>query len=230
MVGGITGPLIPILLAVELSPHFRHIDSMLTLIQFPWSPFCITVRHILERNNIPFRLRNISFHERASIIRATNGRGYTVPCVVDGKRAVCDVTDFGQEVARYIDRRYNLDLFPKEFEGIQLILSRYFEQDLEMVGFKVNDSYVIPSRPMVERAMLIRHKERKFGKGCLQEWTSHRKYLCAQFAELLMPIENMLASSPFLLSDRPLFVDYNLYGVKKKRCQEPFPESGVRLS
>ena len=186
---------------------------MLTLIQFPWSPFCITVRHILEQHGILFRLRNIPYHERASIIRATNGRGYTVPCVVDEKRAICDTTDFGQEVARYIDRRYHLDLFPKEFEGLQLILSRYIENDLEMVGFKVNDTYVIPSRPLVEQVMLVRHKERKFGKGCLQEWTSHRKYLTTQFAELLMPIDNTLASSPFLLSDRPLFVDYDLYGV-----------------
>ncbi|NGZ02644.1 MAG: glutathione S-transferase family protein [Nitrospira sp. WS238] len=186
---------------------------MLTLIQFPWSPFCITVQHILERNGIPFRLRNIPYHERDSIIRATKGRGHSVPCIIDGKRAVCDVTDFGQEVARYVDRRYAMNLFPKEFEGLQLILSRYIENDLEMVGFKVNDSYVVPSRPLVERVMLIRHKERKFGRGCLQEWTSHRKYLTTQFAELLIPIDNVLASSPFLLSDRPLFVDYNLYGV-----------------
>lgn len=186
---------------------------MLTLIQFPWSPFCITVRHILERNGIPFRLRNIPYHERASIIRATNGRGHTVPCVVDGKRAICDATDFGQEVARDIDRRHHLDLFPRELEGLQLILSRYIENDLEELGFKVNDSYVIPSRPMVERIMLVRHKERKFGKGCLQEWTSHRKYLSAQFAERLVPIDNMLDTSSFLIADRPLFVDYNLYGV-----------------
>ncbi len=120
---------------------------MLTLIQFPWSPFCITVRHMLEQNDIPFRLKNIPFHERASIIRATDGRGYTVPCLVDGKQAVCDVTDFGQEVARYVDRRYELNLFPTEFEGIQLILSRYIENDLEMVGFKINDSYIITARP-----------------------------------------------------------------------------------
>lgn len=186
---------------------------MLTLIQFPWSPFCITVRHILEQHSIRFRLRNFPFHERASIIRATNGRGYTVPCVVDGKNAICDVTDFGQEVARYIDRRYCLDLFPKQLNGMQLILSRYIEEHLEVVGFKVNDTYVIPSRPLVERVMLIRHKERKFGKGCVQEWTSHRKYLCAQFAELLIPFDNILAASPFLLAERPLFVDYNLYGV-----------------
>lgn len=61
--------------------------------------------------------------------------------------------------------------------------------------------------------MLIRHKERKFGKGCLLEWASHRKYLSARFAELLVPIDDMLARSPFLLTNRPLFVDYNLYGV-----------------
>ncbi len=186
---------------------------MLTLIQFPWSPFCITVRHILEQRGIPFRLRNIPYHERASIIQATKGYGHTVPCIVDGKRAICDTTDFGQEVARHIDRRFKLDLFPKEFEGLQQILSRYIENDLEMVGFKVNDSYVIPTRPLVERVMMVRHKERKFGKGCLSEWTSHRQYLSTQFAELLLPIDHMLASSAFLLSDRPLFVDYNLYGV-----------------
>lgn len=186
---------------------------MLTLIQFPWSPFCITVRHILERNGIPFRLRNIPYHERASIIRATNGRGHTVPCVVDGKHAVCDVTDFGQKVARYVDRRNQLNLFPKRLEGLQHVLSRYIENDLETVGFKVNDSYIIPARPMVERVMLIRHKERKFGKGCVQEWTSHRNYLSDQFEELLRPIDNMLSGSPFLISDRPLFVDYDLYGV-----------------
>lgn len=186
---------------------------MLTLIQFPWSPFCITVRHILEQNGIPFRLRNIPFHERASIIKATNGLGYTVPCLVDGKQAICDVTDYGQEVARYVDRRYELNLFPQEFEGIQLILARHIENDLEMVGFKINDSYIIPARPLVEQVMLTRHKERKFGKGCVQAWTAQRKDLCRQFTELLKPFDNMLASSPFLLTDRPLFVDYNLYGV-----------------
>lgn len=186
---------------------------MLTLIQFPWSPFCITIRHILKRHRIPFTLRNIAFHDRAPVITATKGAGYTVPCLIDGKRGICDVTEWGQEVARYVDRRYRLGLFPQRFEGLQLILSRYIEQELETVGFKVNDTYVIPKRPLVERTMLIRHKERKFGKGCVREWTAQRRSLCAEFAELLEPIDNMLAASPFLLADRPLFVDYNLYGI-----------------
>jgi glutathione S-transferase len=186
---------------------------MLTLIQFPWSPFCITIRHVLTRHRIPFRVHNIAYHDRAPIIKATRGKGHTVPCLIDGKRGICDVTDFGQEVARYVDKRYGLNLFPKDLDGLQLILSRYIENELEMVGFKVNDTYVIPKRPLVERTMLIRHKERKFGKGCVEAWTSHRKYLNSQFAELLQPIDDMLAASPFLLTDRPLFVDYDLYGI-----------------
>lgn len=186
---------------------------MLTLIQFSWSPFCITIQHILNHHHIPFTLHNIAFHDRAPVIAATKGAGYTVPCLVDRKRGICDVTEWDQEVARYVDRRYRLGLFPQRLDGLQLILSRYIEQELETVGFKVNDTYVIPKRPLVERTMLIRHKERKFGKGCVREWTSQRRSLCAQFADLLEPIDNMLAASPFLLADRPLFVDYNLYGV-----------------
>lgn len=104
-------------------------------------------------------------------------------------------------------------IFFLKLYGLQLILSRYIENELESVGFKINDTYVIPKRPLVERTMLIRHKERKFGKGCVQEWTSHRNYLNSQFTELLQPIDSMLAASPFLLANRPLFVDYNLYGV-----------------
>jgi len=53
---------------------------MPTLILFPWSPFCTTVRRFLGRHGILFRRRNIPFHKRASIIRATNGLGHTVPC------------------------------------------------------------------------------------------------------------------------------------------------------
>ena len=108
-----------------------------------------------------------------------------MPCLIDGRQAIGDLTDFGQEVARYVDRRYRLNLFPKELEGLQLVFSRYIETELEMVGFKVNDTYTIPTRPLIERTMLIRRKERKFGRGCIRAWTTDRRYLCTQFAELL---------------------------------------------
>jgi len=186
---------------------------VLTLLQFPWSPFCITTELILKRHKIPFRIRNIPSYDRAEVIRTTGGRGWTVPCIIDGKKAITDTTDFGQEVARYLNAKFKLGLFPRDKDGMQTILVRYIENDLESFGFKVNDSYVIPTRPLVERTMLIRHKERRFGRGCLQQWTRERAQLNRQFAELLRPLDNMLASSPFLLGEKPLFADYSLYGV-----------------
>ena len=187
---------------------------MITLIQFPWSPFCITIRRILERHRIPHRIRNIAPEtDRGVVIRATKGRGYSVPCITDGQRAVTDATPFGQEVARYVDRKYRLGLFPSDKEGFQLILAQYIENQLEDVGFRVNDSYVVPTLPLVERVMLIRYKERKFGKGCVAQWTRDRAKLSRQFGDLLKPMDNILTSSDYLLGKRPLFVDYDLYGI-----------------
>jgi glutathione S-transferase len=186
---------------------------MLTLIQFPWSPFCITIRHMLDRHGVQYRLRNIPNHDRTAVIEATGGRGYTVPCVVDGRQVVWDQTAFGQEVARYVDAKYKMGLFPAAQEGAQYILARYIESELEDIGFRVNDSYVIPRLPLVERVMVTRHKERKFGKGCVAQWVRERRQLKAEMARRLAPLDNILASAPFLLGDRPLFVDYDLYGV-----------------
>lgn len=186
---------------------------MITLIQFPWSPFCITIRRILERHQIPHRIRNIPNHDRTLVIKATGGRAYSVPCIVDGKTAVADFTDFGQEVARYIDKKYRLNLFPADKEGLQAILAQSVENQLEDVSFRITDSYVIPKLPLIERTMVTRHKERKFGKGCVQQWTKDRAQLTRRFAALLAPLDNILATSPYLVSDRPLFVDYDLYGI-----------------
>jgi glutathione S-transferase len=187
---------------------------MLTLLQIPWSPFCISLRRILVRHRIAHRVRDLPpYGDRAAVVRATKGRGATVPCLLDGRRAVVDTSDFGQEVARYVDAKFRLGLFPRDREGLQLLLARYLENDLEAVGFKVNDSHVIPSLPLVDRVNAVRWKERKFGRGCVQQWTRDRAKLAAQMAELLRPLENLLASSPFLLGPKPLFADYDLYGV-----------------
>lgn len=61
--------------------------------------------------------------------------------------------------------------------------------------------------------MLTRFKERRFGRGCVQQWKKDRAKLNRQFADLLKPIDSMLASSQFLIAERPLFVDYDLYGI-----------------
>jgi hypothetical protein len=45
-----------------------------------------------------------------------------------------------------------------------MIVNRYLENEVENVTFKVCDAALIPAiADVVERALIVRHKERKFG-------------------------------------------------------------------
>ena len=61
--------------------------------------------------------------------------------------------------------------------------------------------------------MFLRHKERKFGRNCINQWRTQRKELLGQLEQKLVPFEEMLQYKPFLLDARPRFVDFDLYGM-----------------
>lgn len=187
---------------------------MIKLYQHPVSPFCIGIRRILEAYNIPHEVINLAYNDRRPIVDKSGGAYYRVPLIEDGERVVWDKTEYGQEVARYIDEKHRLGLFPSHLEGLQEILSRYMESEVEAVGFKLND---IDYREWItdpyDRAMFVRHKERKFGDGCIEAWRRSEPELLDQLTRLLRPLDHMLAHSPFLVDSRPRFVDFNLYGV-----------------
>jgi glutathione S-transferase len=104
-------------------------------------------------------------------------------------------------------------LFPWELEGVQAILWQYLENQVESVGFKLNDIYWQEVVPAADQLGFLRHKERKFGSGCLHQWRSQQKDLLAQLEQRLLPFEEMLMYKPFLLDQRPRFVDFDLYGM-----------------
>jgi len=186
---------------------------MIELIQFPWSPFCIVQRRILEFSGSPFKITNIPNGDRSLVWRLTRQRYYGVPIIRDGRTVVFEVSDDSQVIAKYIDTKLKLDLFPWEFEGIQSILWRYIENEIEGVGFKLNDIYWRDMVPTTDRLRFLRHKERKFGRGCIAQWKTQQKDLLAQLEQRLIPFEEMLMFRPFLLDQRPRFVDFNLFGI-----------------
>ncbi|MFO1512315.1 MAG: glutathione S-transferase C-terminal domain-containing protein [Verrucomicrobiota bacterium] len=98
-------------------------------------------------------------------------------------------------------------------EGEQSILWRYIENDIEGLTFKLNDVYYQENVTKPDQLSYIRHKERKFGRGCLDQWRSQQKPMVAQLAERLLPFEEMLAYRPFLLGARPRFIDFDLVGM-----------------
>jgi len=186
---------------------------MIELIQFPWSPFCIVQRRILEFAGVPFRIRNIPSTDRTLVWKLSKGRYYEVPIIKDGKNVVFETGGDSQVIAKYLDDRYRLGLFPRKWEGIQSLVWRHIENEIEGFTFKLDDIYWRELVPKSEHLNFVRHKERKFGRGCLDRWREEQPALLAGLDRALLPYEQMLMGRSFLLEDRPRFVDFDLFGM-----------------
>ncbi len=186
---------------------------MIELIQFPWSNFCIVARRILEFSGARFKIINIPSGDRSLVWKLTQEKYYAVPVVKDGAKVVFESGDDTQDIAKFLDAKFKLNLFPAEREGEQAILWRYFEHDLEAVSFRLNDLYWREFVAKDDQLSFVRHKERKFGRGCLDEWRTQQQDLLRQLEQKLQPCELMLAHAEFLLGERPLFVDFELFGM-----------------
>lgn len=186
---------------------------MIELIQFPFSPFCIPSRRILEFSGVPFKLTNIPAQDRSLVWKLTRQQYYGVPVIRAGTRVVFDDTDDLQIVAKFLDEKLQLGLFPAEREGVQAILWRCIENEIEGAAFRLNDIYYRENLPADEQLQYLRFKERKFGRGCIDQWRAQKNDWLKKLAAGLAPFEQMLAHSEFLLSERPLFVDFDLFGM-----------------
>ena len=186
---------------------------MIELIQFPWSPFCIVQRRILQFSGAKFKIVNIPNTDRSGVWKLTKGRYYLVPVVKDRRTVVFETGDDSQVIAKYLDSRLQLGLFPRELEGVQSLLWRVIEDQVEGYGFKLNDIYWQELVPKSEWWAFVRHKERKFGRHCLDLWRQQQTQLLDGLAHSLLPFEQMLVGHPFLLDDRPRFVDFDLFGI-----------------
>ena len=130
---------------------------MIELIQFPWSPFCIVQRRILEFAGVRFKIANIPNGDRSLVWKLTKERYYSVPIIRDGRTVVFETSEDSQVIAKYLDNKLGLGLFPPHLRGLQTILWRHIEDEIEGLGFRLNDIYyraVIPAR---ERLAFVRH-------------------------------------------------------------------------
>lgn len=186
---------------------------MIELIQVPWSPYCLVQRRILEFSGAPHKTTSVPPSDRSLVWKLTRERYYQVPIVRDGRNVIFEIDDNSQVIAKYIDAKLKLQLFPKQWDGLQRILWRYIDNDLEGMTFRLNDAHYKEFVPAAEQLNYRRFKERKFGRGCLEQWRAGHKELQAQLGALLIPFEQMLATRPFLLDGQPRFVDFDLWGI-----------------
>ncbi|MGC8743786.1 MAG: glutathione S-transferase family protein [Verrucomicrobiia bacterium] len=186
---------------------------MIVLVQFPWSGYCIAQRKILEYSGKPFKIKNIPSTDRSYVWKITRNRYYQVPVIKDGKSVIFETDEESQIIAKYIDAKYDLGLFPKKFAGVQNLIWRHIENDVEDVCSKLNDICYEEFVPKKERLLYLRHKERKFGRGCIDQWRLQQEALLAELEKRLWFYEQMLSERKFLLDEKPLFVDFDLFGI-----------------
>ena len=186
---------------------------MIELIQFPWSPFCLVPRRILEFSGAPFKITNIPNQDRSRVWKLTKQRYYGVPVIRHGKNVVFELNDDSQVISKYLDEELGLGLFPAELEGVQSVLWRYIENEIEGATFRLNDIYWRENVPKAEQLQFLRFKERKFGRGCIDQWRKQQNDWLKLLEARLLPFEEMLEHHAFLLGGQPRFVDFDLFGM-----------------
>jgi len=187
----------------------------LQLYEMSHSPFCIPVSQALESLGIEFERIEIPNWDRGLLLRLTEGRYYQVPMLVHEGKVVTESTADSQDIAHYIDATFaERRLFPPESAGLQEILIEHIENDIEGVTFKLVDSFYIGSiESLADRGHVIRHKERRFGRGCVEVWQRERTSLREQADRLLDRFERVLQHQDFIMGSRPVYVDFSLFGV-----------------
>jgi len=186
---------------------------MIELIQFPWSSFCLIQQRVLEYAGVSYKKVNIPIMDRSLVWKLTRQRYYSVPILRDGKTIVFETDAWSQVIAKYIDAKFQLNLFPTSFRGVDRILWRFIEDNVEDACFKLTDIHWEKLVPKAERLAFLRHKERKFGRGCIDQWRAQESQLLEKLTEVLVPFECMLAERPYLLINRPHFIDFALWGM-----------------
>jgi ubiquinone/menaquinone biosynthesis C-methylase UbiE/glutathione S-transferase len=189
----------------------------LRLYQYTYSPYCIPIELALRHSGIPYDLVNLHVGDPTPVIELTKGAYYQVPVIEDlfSHQVVFDQSPDGMDVPRYVDNLAPLlRLFPAEVDGLHRILLHYIENECESHSFKVCDAYWEKwIKTDIERGLHRRHKERKFGVGCLDAWLRDIKGLTEAFHHCIQPFEMLLNKTPFLTGDRPVYADYALCGV-----------------
>ena len=191
---------------------------MIELVQFSWSPFCLPQRRILEFSGARFKLINLPPQERALVWQLTKQRYYGVPILRDGKNVLFETSDDSQVIAKYLDQKLNLGLFPADLEGEQSILWHYIENEVEGATFRLNDIYYQEHHrreklSAADELQYLRFKERKFGRGCIDQWRAQQSDWLKKLEASLVPFEEMLAHRQFLFGEQPRFVDFDLFGM-----------------
>ncbi len=197
----------------------KHLPSRflmsLTIYQMEYSPFCIPITAALRACGAEFATHEIPNWDRTELLRLTDGAYYQVPVLVHDGRTVIESSADSEDIAHYVDAHFaGGRLFPARFDGLQQIINEFLSDDVEFQTFRLIDPQNLDHlTDPVARGLFLRHKERKFGRGCVERWRCDAAQIRAEANRLLERFEITLRHSAFLFGDAPVYSDFLLFGI-----------------
>lgn len=189
-------------------------DDTVRVLEMAHSPFCIPITRALEACGVAVEREEIPNWDRRRVAEITEGKYYQVPVLIHGDQIVIESGPDSQDIAAYVDRTFaDGRLFPASAAGLQQIVITYLENEVEMVTFQLVDPPYLDELDPVDRALVIRHKERKFGAGCVETWRRNRGEMLAAAENHFLRFERMLEQRSWLLGDEPVYADFLLFGI-----------------
>lgn len=188
----------------------------LRIYEMAHSPYCIPITRALAALGVPFERISVPNGDRSEVIRLTGGAYYQVPVLVHDEAIVFESSDQSLDVAHYVDRKFAKGkLFPQGHFSVDEVLITHIENEIEGLTFRLCDIHYIPSlKDEVERVSVIRHKERRFGRGCVDTWRRDQDQLREETHRLLGRFDQQLQHHDVILqSHSPSYVDFALLGV-----------------
>lgn len=187
------------------------------LYELPHSPYCIPIKRALQALGVPFELIEVPNWDRSLVINASQGAYYQVPLLVHEGKPIIESSAESNDIAHYVDQTFgNGRLFPSSLKGLHEIVISYLDDEVEGATFRACDAFYVDSiTDPVGRLMVLRHKERKFGRGCLDQWKRDLEPIRAGAIRHFARFDAMLRQHPFLFRDLPVYADFLLYGILK---------------
>ena len=186
-----------------------------TVYEMAHSPFCIPITAALRACDVEFTTREVPNWDRSELLRLTNGAYYQVPLLEHEGRLIFESGAGTQDVARYVDATFARGrLFPARLEGLPSIVIDHIENEIEARTFKLVDIHYVPAiADVAHRGMVVRHKERRFGRGCVEQWRADASQIRAEADVLLARFDSTLRHSAFVFGETPVYADFALLGI-----------------
>ena len=129
-----------------------------------------------------------------------------MPVLVHDGQAIYESSGASEDIAHDIDQHFaGGRLFPARLDGLPKIVIEFLSDDVEFHTFRQQDPYTLDriTGPLA-CGLFLRHKERKFGRGCVEQWRREAGQIRAAADRLPKRFETMLrVYSDFLLCGIP---------------------------